>query len=92
MPKPHPRGDLSTSRPVRAPSAPTGAQSHAARRVHSCPQLAAPSDEAARRRSRVEELLAAGRLTIGCERDGLTRTVTLSVSSTSRPRRAWKSN
>lgn len=77
MPKPHPHGHLSTSRPAQALSALTSAQSHAARGARSCLQLAAPPDETARRRSRVEELLAAGRLTIGCERDDLTHTVTL---------------
>lgn len=76
MPKPHPQADLSTS-PAQAPSALTSVQSYAARRARRCLQLAAPPDETARRRSRVEELLAAGRLTIRCERDGLTHTVTV---------------
>lgn len=75
MPTTHPQGELSTSRAVQAPSALSGARSRAVPRVRSGLYLAAPTDEAARRRSRVEHALAAGQLTIRSERRGRTHTV-----------------
>ena len=74
MPKTHPHRDRSTSRPVDWPQAPTDAQSRAAGRATSCLQLAAPAGDA-RRRSRVQDALAAGQLTIRSERHDCTHVV-----------------
>ena len=76
MPKTHPLRDRSTSRPVDWPQAPTDAQSRSAGRATSCLQLAAPAGDA-RRRSRVQDALAAGQLTIRSERHGCTHVITV---------------
>lgn len=75
MPKTQPDGELSTSRPVEGPTPLTGVRSRAVRRARGCLHLAAPIDETVRRRSRIQDALAAGELTFRSERDGLTHTI-----------------
>ena len=65
---------LSTSRSVDGAPARTDAQSRPAGRATSCLQLAAPAVDA-RRRSRVQDALAAGQLTIRSERHDCTHVV-----------------
>ena len=69
MPKPLAYGNLSTSHPIDGARARTAAPSRPAGRATSCLQLAAPAGDA-RRRSRVQDALAAGQLTIRSERHG----------------------
>lgn len=75
MPSTQPEGDLSTGRPVDGPPPLALAPARAAPRAPDCLHLAAPTDENARRRSRVQAALAAGLLTIRSERRGRTQTV-----------------
>jgi len=74
MPKPPPYGSLSTRRTVDGALARTNAQSRPAGHATSCQQLAAPAGDA-RRRSRVDDALAAGQLTICSERRDCTHVV-----------------
>jgi len=74
LPKTHPHRDRSTSRPVDWPQAPADVQARPAGRATSCLQLAAPAGDA-RCRSRVQDALAAGQLTIRSERHDCTHVV-----------------
>ena len=74
MPKPLAYGCLSTSRTVDGALAQTDALSRPAGRATSSLQFAAPAGDA-RRRSRVDDALAAGRLTICSERHDCTHVV-----------------
>jgi len=79
MPKTHAPGDLTTDRPtLKAAAAQDRAPSRAARRDASCLYLAGSTAENARCRSRVEDALTAGQLTICSERHGPTHTVAVS--------------
>jgi len=74
MPKPLAYRSLSTSRTVEGAPARTDAPSRAAGRATSGLQLAAPAGDALRR-SRVQETLAAGQLTIRSQRRDCTHVV-----------------
>ena len=76
MPKTHPQGDLSISRPAEGPPAAVGAPSRAAR-PPSRPHLVAPADLDVRRDTHVGDALAADQLTIGSARDHATHAVLL---------------
>jgi len=87
MPKPLAYGNLSTSHPIDGARARTAAPSRPAGRATSCLQLAAPAGDA-RRRSRVQDALAAGQLTIRSERHDCTHVIAvvgeLDVATTQR--------
>ena len=74
MPKTYPYRELNSGHPVEEPPVLTDAHSRAAGGATSCLQLAAPPDDA-RRRSRVQDALAAGQLTIRSERHDSTHVV-----------------
>lgn len=76
MPTSHTGDDLKTDRPVQDPRPPARERSsRTARRAASCLRLAATTDEGSRRRWRVQDTWAAGRLTICSERDGTTHRI-----------------
>jgi anti-sigma B factor antagonist len=76
MLKPLAYSSRSTSRPVHGAPARTDAPSRPAGRATSCLQLAAPAGDA-RRRSRVQDVLAAGQLTIRSQRHDSTHVIAM---------------